>query len=50
MLEHLGVIPEANVCLVVGDYRLETLDVRDNRVYSVRAERVAATTAVDEDD
>ena len=37
ILEHLEFIPEANVCLQIGRYRLETMQIADNVVRRVRA-------------
>ena len=37
---HLGVIPEANVCLIIDNYRIETLSMSDNRVEDVRIEEI----------
>ena len=36
VLEHLEFIPETNVCLQVGRYRIETLQIADNVVRSVK--------------
>ena len=44
---HLGVIPEANVCLLIENYRIETLAISDNRINNVRIEQIE-TEAVDE--
>ena len=38
--EHLGVIPEANVCLLIDNYRMETLAISDNRIQDVRVEQM----------
>ena len=35
--EHLETIPEHNLCLRVGDYRFETIQIKDNLVKTVRA-------------
>ena len=32
VLEHLETIPETNVCLWVGEYQIETLQIKDNIV------------------
>lgn len=42
ILEHLEFIPEANVCLQIGRYRLETLQIADNVVRSVKAWETSA--------
>ena len=44
---HLGVIPEANVCLLIENYRIETLAISDNRIDNVRIEQIE-TEAVDD--
>ena len=41
LLEHLESIPEANVCVRVGDYRMETLQIKDNAVKVARLWRIA---------
>lgn len=41
ILEHLEFIPEANVCLQIGNYRIETLQIADNVVRTVRVEEVS---------
>ena len=30
VLEHLETLPESNLCLQIGDYRFETLQIKDN--------------------
>jgi Mg2+/Co2+ transporter CorB len=35
VLEHLETIPETNVCLRAGDYRIETRQIKDNIVKSL---------------
>lgn len=40
VVEHLEFIPESNVCLRVGDYLMETLQITDNVVRSVKVRRV----------
>ena len=42
VLEHLEFIPETNVCLQIGRYRLETLQIADNVVRAVKAWEVRA--------
>ena len=39
--ERLGVIPEGNVCLLIDNYRIETLAISDNRVADARLEEMA---------
>ncbi len=36
VLEHLEVIPESNVCLRLGNYRVETLQIKDNVIKSLK--------------
>jgi len=38
ILEHLEFIPEANLCLRIDNYLLETLQIRDNMIANVRVE------------
>ena len=45
VLEHLEFIPETSVCLQIGRYRLETLQIADNVVRSVKAWEVRADAA-----
>ena len=33
----LEAIPQANTCVQIGDYRFETLQIKDNLIKSVRA-------------
>ena len=44
---HLGVIPEANVCLLIENYRIETLTISDKRINNGRIEQIE-TEAVDD--
>ncbi len=46
--EHLGVIPEANVCLILDNYRMETLAISDNRIEDVRVEQIHPTSEEEE--
>ncbi len=39
VLEHLEFIPESNVCMRIGDYLIETLQVTDNRVRGAKVRR-----------
>lgn len=48
--ERLGVIPEANVCLLIDNYRVETLAISDNRIEDVRVEKLVIPTKKDDDD
>ena len=47
---HLGVIPEANVCLTIDNYRMETLTISDNRIEDVRVEEMPAAATEDPED
>jgi len=38
ILEHLEFIPEANLCIRIGDYLIETLQIKGNMVTNVRIE------------
>ncbi len=40
ILEHLEFIPEANLCLRIGDYLIETLQIKDNMVVNARVDRL----------
>ena len=46
VLERLEFIPEANLCLQVAEYRLETLQIQDNVVKDIRVVREAETEPV----
>ncbi len=39
VLEHLETIPETNVCLRAGDYQIETLQIKDNIVKTLKIRR-----------
>ena len=39
VLEHLETIPETNVCLRVGEYQIETLQIKDNIVKTLNIRR-----------
>ena len=45
VLEHLEFIPEANVCLQVGRYRIETLQIADKVVRAVKVVELPAADA-----
>jgi len=40
ILEHLEFIPETNLCLRLGDYLIETLQIQDNRIVNARVQRL----------
>jgi len=42
VLEHLETIPETNVCLRLGDYQIETRQIKDNIVKSLSIRRQSA--------
>ena len=41
ILEHLEFIPESNLCIRIGDYLIETLQIKDNMITNVRIEVLA---------
>ncbi|MGE0625430.1 MAG: HlyC/CorC family transporter [Pseudomonadales bacterium] len=41
VLEHLEAIPENNVCVKLDDYRIETMQIKDNVIRSLRITRVS---------
>ena len=48
MMSILETLPEANLCLQVGDYQIETLQIADNVIKNMKVRRVA--TSVDQED
>ena len=44
VLEHLGVIPEANVCMLIGNYRLETQQISAKGITSLIVEALPDDT------
>jgi len=40
IIDHLEFIPETNLCLRIGDYLIETLQIQDNRVVNARIQRL----------
>ncbi len=49
VLEYLETIPESNLCLQIGDYQIETLQIKDNVVKNLKIRRSrAAELAEDE--
>ncbi|MDG2276842.1 MAG: HlyC/CorC family transporter [Pseudomonadales bacterium] len=40
VLEHLETIPESNLCLTIDNYQIETLQIKDNIVKSLKVHRV----------
>jgi Mg2+/Co2+ transporter CorB len=41
ILEHLEFIPESNLCLKIGPYLIETLQIKENMVSNVKVQEVA---------
>lgn len=41
VLEHLETIPEFNLCIQIDEYQIETLQIKDNIIKSLRIRRVA---------
>ena len=41
MLEHLEAIPENNLCIRVDDYLIETLQIKDNVIKSLKIARAS---------
>lgn len=41
VLEHLETIPEFNLCIQIDEYRIETLQIKDNIIKSLRIRRLA---------
>lgn len=39
LLEHLESIPDANVCIKIGDYCMETLEVKENLIHKVKCSK-----------
>ncbi|MBR9865837.1 MAG: HlyC/CorC family transporter [Oceanospirillales bacterium] len=37
VMEILEAIPDANICMIIGNYRIETLQVCDNQIKTIRA-------------
>ncbi|MBN0986364.1 MULTISPECIES: HlyC/CorC family transporter [Amphritea] len=37
VMEILEAIPDANICMLIGNYRIETLQVSDNQIKTIRA-------------
>jgi len=43
VLEHLETIPDSNLCLRLGDYLIETLQIKDNVIKSLKITRIEAS-------
>ena len=39
VLEHLEALPDSNLCLAIGDYRIETLQIKDNVIKNLKITR-----------
>ena len=48
VLEHLEMIPEANVCLDVDGYRIETVQIKDNIIKTLKIERSARADHIEQ--
>ena len=42
VLEHLETLPESNLCLKVGDYLIETLQIKDNVIKNLKITRISS--------
>ncbi|RTE67005.1 HlyC/CorC family transporter [Amphritea opalescens] len=42
VMEILEAIPDANICMLIGDYQIETLQVCDNQIKTIRAMKHAS--------
>jgi Mg2+/Co2+ transporter CorB len=50
VLEYLETIPESNLCLQIDEYQIETLQIKDNVVKSMKIRRLDIPQATDPDD
>lgn len=41
LLEHLESIPDANVCIKIGDYCMETIEVKENLINKVKCTKIS---------
>ncbi|MEZ5558327.1 MAG: HlyC/CorC family transporter [Pseudomonadales bacterium] len=41
VLEHLETLPDSNICLQIGHYRIETLQIKDNVISNLKITRVS---------
>ena len=48
VLEHLEALPDSNLCLRIGEYLIETLQIKDNVIKNLKITR--ASSPLDEDD
>jgi Mg2+/Co2+ transporter CorB len=49
VLEHLETIPETNVCLRLGEYQIETLQIKDNIVKTINVRRQSPVSTPDDE-
>jgi Mg2+/Co2+ transporter CorB len=47
VLEHLEALPENNLCLAIGEYRIETLQIKDTVIKNLKITRSAAPAAIE---
>jgi magnesium and cobalt exporter, CNNM family len=47
VLEYLETIPDSNLCLQIGDYQIETLQIKDNMVKNLKIRRLEQPEAAD---
>ena len=50
VLEHLELIPESNLCLQIDEYRIETLQIKDNVVKNLKIYRLPPELRDTDDD
>ncbi len=43
VLEHLEMLPDSNLCLRIGDYLIETLQIKDNVIRNLKITRAASS-------
>ncbi len=47
VLEHLETLPESNLCLRIGDYLIETLQIKDNVIKNLKITRASVASGGD---
>jgi Mg2+/Co2+ transporter CorB len=47
VLEHLEALPENNLCLAIGEYRIETLQIKDTVIKNLKITRSAPPAAIE---
>jgi Mg2+/Co2+ transporter CorB len=47
VLEHLEALPENNLCIAIGEYRIETLQIKDNVIRNLKVTRSAPPAAIE---